>query len=128
MVLQCGFDGDRLLSFSEIIQATFENGRSSLLFVPGYLDAGLCGVALSRLTAMPSAFVFGALMLRRCLKVDFDKAAWKAGAASMSMVLSLLALEPLRALIKPSSYQFLVLSLRSLPVYGVVGVMVCLVA
>jgi len=42
------------------------------------------------------------------------------------MVIALFALEYLRELIKPTSYQFLVLRLRQLPVYAVIGVVVYL--
>jgi len=63
------------------------------------------------------------------LKIEFDKEAiWKSAAAAMTMVLSLFALELLRVIIDPSSYQFLVLRLRLLPVYAVVGMVVYLLS
>ena len=66
-------------------------------------------------------------MLRTILKIEFDKEAiWKSAVASIVMVLSLLAVEFLRAIINPSSYQFLILRLRQLPVYAVIGAVVYL--
>jgi O-antigen/teichoic acid export membrane protein len=89
-----------------------------------YLQTGLVGVAFSRLFAMATAFILGARTLRLSLNVEFDKEAmWKSAAASMIMVLSLLALELLRAMMGPS-YQFLILRLRQLPVYAAVGIAV----
>jgi hypothetical protein len=89
-----------------------------------YLQTGLVGVAFSRLFAMLAAFILGARVLQLSLNVEFDKEAmWKSAAASIIMVLSLLALELLRAMMGPS-YHFLVLRLRQLPVYAAVGVAV----
>lgn len=94
-----------------------------------YLATGLTGVAFSRLLATFTAFILGAYVLWRSLKIEFDKEAiWKSAAASTIMVLSLFALELLRAIIEPASYQFLILRIRQLPIYAVVGVIVYLFA
>ena len=90
-----------------------------------YLKADLAGVALSRFFAAFAGFSLGAYVLWRSLNIEFDREAiWKSAMASITMVLSLFALELLRAVIDSSSYQFLVLRLRLLPVYAVVGVVV----
>lgn len=87
-----------------------------------YFKVGLAGVAFSRLFAAVVVFVFGAYFLRKLLEIKFDREAlWKSAAASAAMVLSIFALEVLRSLIEPASYQFLVLRLRQLPVYAVAG-------
>ncbi|MDH5447443.1 MAG: oligosaccharide flippase family protein [Candidatus Bathyarchaeota archaeon] len=94
-----------------------------------YLNADLTGVALSRFFAALAGFSLGAYVLWSSLKIDFDKEAiWKSATASITMVLSLFSLELLRAIIDPLSYQFLVLRLRLLPVYAVVGVVVHLLS
>jgi len=63
------------------------------------------------------------------LKVEFDKeAVWKSAAAAILMVISLFALEFLRGFLIPSSYQFLVLRLRQLPIYVAVGMIVYLLS
>ncbi|MCK4477924.1 hypothetical protein KAU88_05290 [Candidatus Bathyarchaeota archaeon] len=68
-------------------------------------------------------------MLWASLKIEFDKEAiWKSAAAAVAIVLSLLALELLRAIIEPLSYQFFILRLHHLPVYAVVGVVVYLLS
>jgi O-antigen/teichoic acid export membrane protein len=94
-----------------------------------YIQIGLVGVAFSRLLAALAAFILGAYVLRLSLNVEFDREAmWKSAAASMIMVFSLLTLELLRAIADPLSYQFLVLRLRLLPIYAVVGVVVYLLS
>ena len=94
-----------------------------------YFNANLVGVALSRFFAALTGFSLGAYVLWLSLKIQLDKEAiWKSAAASITMVLSLLALELLRAIIEPSSFQFLVLRIRQLPVYAVVGVVVYLLS
>ncbi len=96
-----------------------------------YLALGLGGVAFSRFFAALAGLVLGVCLLRQFLKVEFDKEAiWKAAVASVTMVLSIFALELLRAMVEPS-FQLLVLRLRLLPVYAVIGVVVhllCLIA
>jgi O-antigen/teichoic acid export membrane protein len=92
-----------------------------------YLNTGLGGVAFSRFFAAFTGFILGAYVLRAVLKIEFDKEAiWKSAAASIIMVLSLFALELFRTLIEPLSYQFLVLRIRQLPIYAIVGVTVYL--
>jgi len=92
-----------------------------------FFNAGLGGVAFSRFFAALARFILGAYVLWLVLKIEFDKeAVWKSAVASIVMVLSIFALELLRAIIDPSSYQFLVLRLRQLPVYAVIGVVVYL--
>jgi len=87
-----------------------------------HFKVGLAGVAFSRLFAAVVVFAFGAYFLRKLLDIEFDKEAlWKSAAASAAMVLSIFALEVLRSLIEPASYQFLVLHLRQLPIYAVAG-------
>lgn len=93
-----------------------------------YMDLGLIGVASSRLFAALASLVLGVYLLRQFLKIEFDKeAAWKSAAASVVMVLSIFALEVLRAMTEPS-YQFLVLRLRLLPVYAIVGLVAYLLS
>jgi len=90
---------------------------------------GLDRVALSRFFAAVAGFSLGAYVLWASLKIEFDREAiWKSATASITMVLSLFALELLRVIVDPSSYQFLVLRLRLLPVYAVVGVVVYLLS
>ncbi len=94
-----------------------------------YLNLGLVGVALSRLFAACGGFFLGAHLLRSSLKVEFDrKAIWKSATSSIMMVLSLFALEFLRMLLEPNSYQFLVLRIRQLPIYFVIAAMVYLLS
>jgi O-antigen/teichoic acid export membrane protein len=93
-----------------------------------YIQTGLVGVAFSRLFAVLAAFIIGAYILRSMLNVEFDReAVWKSAVASAIMVLSILVMEFLRTMVEPS-YQFLVLRLRQLPVYAVVGVTVYLLS
>jgi O-antigen/teichoic acid export membrane protein len=92
-----------------------------------YLNMGLGGVAFSRFFAAIAGLLLGVYMLRRFLRIEFDsEAAWKAAMASVIMVLSIFVMEFVRAMVEPS-YQFLVLRLRLLPVYGVVSVTVYLI-
>ncbi|UCG36035.1 MAG: oligosaccharide flippase family protein [Candidatus Bathyarchaeota archaeon] len=89
------------------------------------LGADLSGVAFSRLVAALAAFVLGTYVVRKSLKVKFDKEAiWKSAISSLVMVFSILAMELLRYIAAPSSYEFLVLRVRQLPVYAIVGVAV----
>jgi O-antigen/teichoic acid export membrane protein len=88
-----------------------------------YIRMGLGGVAFSRLFAALASFILGVYVVRSFLRVEFDKeATWKAAVSSVTMVLSILTLEFLRAMVEPMDYQFLVLRLRLLPLYIVVGV------
>jgi len=102
--------------------------EASLSYVSlAYLKTGLVGVASSRFLAALTGFVLGAYVLRASLRIEFDReAVWKSAVASMTMVLSLLGLELLRSIVEPSSYQFLVLRLRLLPLYAVAGALVYL--
>jgi len=94
-----------------------------------HFGAGLVGVAFSRLFASLAVLVLGAYVLWASLKVEFDKeAVWKSAAAAILMVISLFALEFSRGFLAPSSYQFLVLRLRQLPIYVAVGVTVYLLS
>lgn len=94
-----------------------------------FFGAGLTGVAFSRLLASVAGFSLRTYALQLILKVEFDKEAlWKSAAASIVMVLSLFALELLRAIIEPMPYHFLVLRLRFLPVYAAVGFVVYLLS
>jgi len=93
------------------------------------LNLGLTSVAFSRLFATMGGLVFGTHVLRLSLKIEFDKEAiWKSVVASIVMVLSLFALELLRMLLDPSSYQFLVLRLRQLPLYAAAGIVTYLLS
>jgi O-antigen/teichoic acid export membrane protein len=102
--------------------------EASLSYVSlAYLKTGLVGVAFSRFFAAFTGFILGVYVLRASLKIGFDKeAVWKSAVASVAMVLSLFGLELLRSIVEPSSYQFLVLRLRLLPLYAVAGVLVYL--
>ncbi len=105
--------------FSIIIQAALTTVSLA------YLNLGLPSVAFSRLFAAIAGLALGIYLLKLSLRIEFDKEAiWKSGTASMIMVSSLLALELLRAIVDPFSYQFLILRLRLLPVYAFVGIFV----
>ncbi len=87
-----------------------------------YFNVGLEGVAFSRLFATVSVFILGAYFLRSFIKIEFDKEAlWKSAVASIAMVISIFILEVVRSLIEPASYSFLVLHLRQLPIYAIIG-------
>lgn len=82
-----------------------------------------------RFFAALAGFSLGTYVLWASLKIEFDREAiWKSATASITMGLSLFALELLSVIVDPSSYQFLVLRLRLLPVYAVVGVVVYLLS
>ncbi len=90
-----------------------------------YFNAGLTGVALSRVFGALAQFILGAYVLWLTLKIEFDKEAiWKSAVASIIMVVSIFALELLRAAIEPRSYQLLILRMRQLPIYALVGLVV----
>ena len=94
-----------------------------------YFNAGLAGVAVSRLVAAIVVFALGSYYLRQHLKIEFDKdALWKSAVASIIMVASIFLMELIRGAIDPSSYQFLVLRLRQLPIYAIVGGIVYLLS
>jgi O-antigen/teichoic acid export membrane protein len=94
-----------------------------------YFEAGLEGVAFSRFLAGLGGFLLGVYALRMILEVEFDKEAiWKSALASAVMVFSLFSLEFLRSIIYSTSYQFLVLRIRQLPIYVVVGATIYTIA
>jgi O-antigen/teichoic acid export membrane protein len=110
----------RLASAIMAISIIFEALLSFILLA--YFNVGLDGVALSRLLATITVFVLGVYFLRPLIKVEFDKEVlWKSAAASGVMVLSIFLLEAVRFQIEFSSYNFLVLHLRQLPMYAIVG-------
>jgi O-antigen/teichoic acid export membrane protein len=93
------------------------------------LNLDLTSVAFSRLFAAVGGLVLGVYVLRLSLKIEFDKeAVWKSATASIVMVFSLFGLELLRTFLEPSSYQFLVLRIRQLPIYVIVGMTVYLLS
>ncbi len=113
----------RIASFITVVSILSEALLSYVALA--FLNAGLAGVAFSRLFVALVGLVLGAYVLRFSIEIEFDKeAVWKSAVASIVMVLSLLALELLRATIVSSSYQFLVLRLRQLPIYAVTGLIV----
>jgi len=88
-----------------------------------YFNVGLSGVAVSRFLAALVRFLLGVYVLRSSVKVKFDvEAVLKSAVASVLMVLSLFFLEYGRSIIQPQDYKFLVLRLRLLPFYAVVGI------
>ena len=94
-----------------------------------YANLGLGGVALARFFAALAGFFLGAYVLRATITVEFDReAVWKSAAASTVMVSSLFGLEFIRSIFEFSSYEFLVLRLRLLPVYTIVGIAVYLLS
>ncbi len=104
---------------SIIVEATL-----SYIFL-AYLNADLEAVAVTRLVATVCQFMLGSYLLNRIIRIAYDKEAiWKSTLASLLMVLSLLGLEALRSVIEPTSFQFLVLRLRLLPIYAIVGIIV----
>ncbi|MCW3980822.1 MAG: oligosaccharide flippase family protein [Candidatus Bathyarchaeota archaeon] len=115
--------GSSIVVITIICQALFS------YFSLQFLDAGLTGVAISRILAALIQFTLGIFMLRSSLKVEFDKEAiWKSAIAAIVMVLSILGLELLRSVIEPIAFEFLVLRLRLLPIYVSVGVIVYVVS
>jgi len=112
-----------ITGFSIVLQAL-------LSFISlAFLNLGLTSVAFSRLFAALGGFVLGSYVLRLSLNIEYDKEAiWKSAVASIVMVLSLFGLEFLRMLLEPLSFQFLVLRIRQLPIYALVGAVVYLLS
>jgi O-antigen/teichoic acid export membrane protein len=108
---------------SILIEATL-----SYIFL-AYLNAGLVAVAFTRLIATICQLILGSYLLNRILTITYDREAiWKSALAAVFMVMSLLGLEAFRSVIEPASFQFLVLRLRLLPVYTIVGIVVYLLS
>lgn len=113
----------RLASLTIMVTIAVEATLSYIFLA--YLNAGLVAVAFTRLVATACQLILGSYLLNRMLTVTYDKEAiWKSALASIFMVISLLGLEALRSVIEPASFQFLVLRLRLLPVYTIVGIVV----
>lgn len=94
-----------------------------------YLNVGLAGVAVSRLLASSIRFILGVYVLQKSVKVKFDiEAVLKSAASSVFMILVLFLLEFVRSIIQPQNFELLVLRLRLLPFYAVVGIAVYLLS
>lgn len=86
------------------------------------LNLGMVGTAWARTFAAIIGLALSLYALSRYVSVSFDKEAiWKASAASALLVFSIFALDFVRKLFSPASYQFLVIRLHLLPVYVIVG-------
>lgn len=91
-------------------------------FALAYLGLGMIGTAWARTLASIIGLILSLYILNRFVHVSFDKEAiWKALVASIIIVISIVGLDLIRMFLSPSSYQFLVISLRLLPIYVIVG-------
>jgi O-antigen/teichoic acid export membrane protein len=92
------------------------------IFALAALGLGMVGTAWARAFAGIISLGLCIYVLNRYVKISFDKEAlWKASAASIFMVLAIIAADSFRGLLSPISYQFLVFRLNLLPVYVVIG-------
>jgi stage V sporulation protein B len=91
-------------------------------FALAMLGLGMVGTAWARTIAGIISLGLNLYVLNRYVKISFDKEAlWKASAASIFMVLVIIAADLFRGFLSPMSYQFLVFRLQLLPVYVVIG-------
>ena len=87
-----------------------------------YLNLGLAGPAGARTIASVASLGLGVYLLSTIFSLSFDKEAlWKASAASMFMTVMILLTEVVRQLLTPFTTQFLVIQLRWLPLYVLIG-------
>jgi uncharacterized membrane protein YjdF len=92
------------------------------IFFLAVLSWGMIGTAWGRTLAGIISLGLSLYVLNRYVKISFDKEAlWKASAASVFMVLAIVAADLFRGFLSPTSYQFLVIRLLLLPVYVVIG-------
>jgi len=91
-------------------------------FALAYLGLGMIGTAWARTLAGIIGLALSLYVVTRYVTIFIDKEAlWKASVASGFMVLAILALDLMRMIFSPSSYQFLVIRLIQLPFYLLVG-------
>jgi len=87
-----------------------------------YFNLGMIGTAWARTIAAVIGVLLSLYALKRYIPLYFDKEAlWKASAASGLLVFAILAVDLMRKLVTPDSYQFLVIRLHQLPIYVLVG-------
>jgi O-antigen/teichoic acid export membrane protein len=87
-----------------------------------YLNLGLAGPAGGRVIASIVSLALGTYLLSTVFSLSFDKEAiWKASAASMFMAAMMLLTDVVRQFLTPFPTQFLVIQLRWLPLYVLVG-------
>jgi len=91
-------------------------------FALAYLGLGMIGTAWARIIVSIIVLALSLYALKRYIPVSFDKEAlWKSSAASVFMVLAIVALDLMRKFMSSGSYEFLVIRLHLLPVYVIVG-------
>ena len=87
-----------------------------------YLNLGLAGPAGARTIASVVSLGLGVYLLSTIFSLSFDKEAlWKASAASMFMAAMIMLTDAVRQFLTPSPTQFLVIQLRWLPLYVLIG-------
>lgn len=87
-----------------------------------YLNLGLAGPAGARTIASVVSLGLGVYLLSTIFSLSFDKEAlWKASAASMFMAAMILLTDVVRQFLTPFPTQFLVIQLRWLPLYVLIG-------
>jgi len=87
-----------------------------------YLNLGLAGPAGGRVIASIASLALGTYLLSTVFSLSFDKEAiWKASAASTFMATMMLLTDVVRQFLTPFPTQFLVIQLRWLPLYVLVG-------
>lgn len=83
---------------------------------------GMNGVAWARTFAAVIGLALSLYVLTRYMSISFDKEAlWKASLASAFLVIVVIALDLVRRLLSPNSYQFLVIHRHLLPIYVAVA-------
>ena len=87
-----------------------------------YLNLGLAGPAGARTIASVISLGLGVYLLSTIFSLSFDKEAlWKASAASIFMAAMILLTDVVRQFLTPFPTQFLVIQLRWLPLYVLIG-------
>jgi len=87
-----------------------------------YLNLGLAGPAGARTIASIVSLALGTYLLSTIFSLSFDKEAlWKASAASIFMATMILLTDVVRQFLTPFPTQFLVIQLRWLPLYVLIG-------
>ncbi len=87
-----------------------------------YLNLGLAGPAGARTIASVVSLGLGVYLLSTIFSLSFDKEAlWKASAASMFMAVMIMLTDFVRQFLTPFPTQLLVIQLRWLPLYVLVG-------
>lgn len=106
-----------ILSVISIALSTFLS-----YFALAYLNLGMVGTAWARTFATVIGLVLNLYVLSRYVPISIDtESLWKASAASVFLVLSIIGLDLARKSLFVGSYQFLVIGWRLLPIYVVVG-------